>query len=141
MKLNIRSIVKAAVYMAVGAGFFIMAAYADTSTTPPPNSLGDVAATVTSSFANLAKMISAISYIAGFAFSIAGVFKLKQHKDNPQQIAVTIGITLIALGIGLIFMPSIFQMGGATLFGTNAQTAGVTGITTFTGGNIAPGNN
>ena len=141
MKLNVRSIVKAAVYMAVGAGFFVMAAYADTSTTPPANSLGDVAGTVTSSFANLAKIISAISYIAGFAFSIAGVFKLKQHKDNPQQIAVTIGITLIALGIGLIFMPSIFQMGGATLFGTNAQTAGVTGITTFTGGNIAPGNN
>jgi hypothetical protein len=38
-------------------------------------------------------------------------------------------------------MPSIFQMGGATLFGANAQTAGVTGITTFTGGQVAPGNN
>ena len=140
MKLNMKSIVKAVVYMAVATGFFTVAAYAATGDAPA-NSLGDVAGTLTASFANVAKVISAISYIAGFGFTIASVFKLKQHKDNPQQIPVTTGITMLCLGIGLIFMPSIFQMGGATLFGSNAQTAGVTGITTFTGGQVAPGNN
>ena len=127
--------------MTVAMGFFTVAAYAASTTEAPANSLGDVAGTLTASFANVAKVISAISYIAGFGFTIASVFKLKQHKDNPQQIPVTTGITMLCLGIGLIFMPSIFQMGGATLFGTNAQTAGVTGITTFTGGQVAPGNN
>lgn len=131
MKLNVKSMLKATVYMAVAAGFFTVAAYAATTDSAPPNSLGEVAGTLTESFANLAKVITAISYVAGLGFTIASVFKLKQHKDNPQQIPVTTGITMLCLGIGLIFMPSIFQMGGATLFGDNAQTAGVTGISSF----------
>ena len=137
MKLNVKTIAKAAVYATIAAGFFTVAAYADTAA--PANSLGDVAGTLTLSYANVAKTITALSYIAGFGFTIASIFKLKQHKDNPQQIPVTTGIALLALGVGLIFMPSIFQMGGASLF-TTPQTSGVGGITTFTGGDVAPGN-
>jgi hypothetical protein len=46
---------------------------------------------------------------------------------------------LLALGTGLIFMPSIFQMGGATLF-TDAQVSGVGGTTTFDGAYTPTGN-
>jgi intracellular multiplication protein IcmD len=135
-KLNAKSIAKAAVYATVAAGFFAVAAYADT--TAPTNSLGDVAGTLTLSYANLASTITALSYIAGFCFTIASIFKFKQHKDNPQQVPVTTGIALLALGTGLIFMPSIFQMGGATLF-TDAQVSGVGGTTTFDGAKIPTG--
>ncbi len=127
MKIKRKSVVKAAVYISLAAGFFIMAAYAD-SDNP---SIGDVAENLTGSFSNLAKAISAISYLAGFGFTIASIFKMKQHKDNPQQIPITTGIAMLCFGVGLIFMPSIFKMGGATLFGTAAQTAGVGGINNF----------
>lgn len=134
MKLNSKNMVKGTVYLAVAAGFFTMAAYADAIIPAvPPNSIGAVAATVIASFGNLAQMISATAYIAGFAFIVASMFKFKQHKDNPQQVPVTNGIAMLSIGAALIFAPSIFQMVGATLFGTSAQTAGVTGITTVPG--------
>ncbi|MCD6044915.1 MAG: icmD [Gammaproteobacteria bacterium] len=134
MKLNTKSMAKAAVYMAVAAGFFTMAAYADAVIpSPPTNSMGYVAATVLGSLGNVAQVISAVSYLAGFGFTIASFFKLKQHKDNPQQIPVTNGLAMLAIGAALIFAPSVFQMVGATLFGDTAKTAGVEGITTVPG--------
>ncbi len=35
--------------------------------------------------AELAKAITAISYVEGLAFVVAAIFKFKQHKDNPTQ--------------------------------------------------------
>ncbi len=143
MKTNVKSIVKAAVYVTIAAGFFAATAYAGPlgggSASAPANSLGEVAETLTSSFSNVAKTITALSYIAGFCFTITSIFKFKQHKDNPQQIPVTTGLALLALGVGLIFMPSIFEMGGATLF-TDAQVAGVGGTTTFDTAHTPTGN-
>lgn len=133
MNLNIR-IVKAAVYMGIAVGFFSVGYAA--SGTPAAGSLGDVATNVTSSFSALGKLITAISYLAGFAFCTASVFKLKQHKDNPQQVPVTTGISMLAFGIGLIFMPSIVQMGGATLFTGGGVTAGTSGIACDTAGSV-----
>ncbi len=138
MKLNIRSTVKAAVYMTIATGFFTMAAYADITGSAPTNSVGDVAGTMIDSFTNLSKVMTAVGYLAGIGFTLASIFKFKQHKDNAQQIPVTTPIALLALGITLLFMPSVFQMGGATLFGTGAESAGVTGITTIPGQNTQP---
>jgi intracellular multiplication protein IcmD len=135
MKVNVKSILKAAVYMIVAAGFFTAPAYA-ADTSAPTGSLGYVANTVTQSFTGLVSLIYAISYIAGAAMTIASVFKFKQHKDNPQQVPVTTGIAMLCFGVGLVFMPSILNMGGITLFGSTAQTAGPTGITLFNGANV-----
>jgi hypothetical protein len=33
--------------------------------------------------ADLAQSLTAISYLAGFAFVLAAIYKFKQHKDNP----------------------------------------------------------
>lgn len=134
MNINRLSIVKATVYMIMAIGF-LGEGYAATGNVAS-GSLGDVAANVSSSFANLGMMISAISYIMGTGFFIAAIFKLKQHKDNPQQIPVTTGITMIALAVGLIFMPSMVKMGGATLFTGGGVTAGTSGIACDTAGNI-----
>ncbi len=137
MKVNVKSMLKAAVYIVMAAGFFTVSAYADsTPGTAPTGSLGDVANTLTASFSNLARVIYAISYLAGTAFTIAAVFKFKQHKDNPQQVPVTTGIAMLCFGVGLVFMPSILSMGGITLFNTTAQTAGPTGITIFDNANV-----
>jgi intracellular multiplication protein IcmD len=136
MKLNSKLMAKATVYIAVAAGFFTMAAYAAaytyTPSAPSTNSMGYVAQTVINSLGPVAQVISAISYLAGFGFTIASFFKLKQHKDNPQQIPVTNGLAMLAIGASLIFAPSVFQMVGATLF-ENPETAGVSGITTVPG--------
>ena len=83
--------------------------------------LGSIADNVTNSFQQLGKLMAATSYLAGFGFAIAGIFKFKQHKDNPTQIPMGTPIALLAVGIVLIFLPGIIQPAGFTIFGNGAD--------------------
>lgn len=91
-------------------------------------SLGDVSATVTGSFANLAKLITAAAYVSGMGFALAAILKFKQHKDNPQ-IPIGTPIALLFIAAALIFLPTIFGVAGSTIFGGSASAAGVSGVT------------
>lgn len=93
--------------------------------------IGSVAATVTSNVGNIAKLVTAASYVAGMAFAIGAIVKFKAHKDNPTQIPISTGIVLLFVGAALIFIPTVFKVSGSTLFGSSGQVAGVSGITTF----------
>jgi intracellular multiplication protein IcmD len=93
--------------------------------------IGGVAAQVTSNLSNVAKFVTAASYVAGMAFAIAAVLKFKAHKDNPTQVTISMGISLLFVSAALIFLPAVFQASGGTLFGASGTVAGVSGITTF----------
>lgn len=94
--------------------------------------LGTVAGNITTSMQSLAKLISAMSYVLGMGFAVGAVFKFKAHKDNPQQIPVGTPIALIFIAAVLIFLPSIFDVAGYTLFGDAKQEAGVAGDNPYT---------
>ena len=98
-----------------------------TNTTPPDGSIATVAQTLRSTFADLASLITGAAYVAGFGFSAAAIVKFKAHKDNPTQIPVGTPIALLFVGAALIFLPYIFSVGGATLFGSDATSAGPLG--------------
>lgn len=102
------------------------AVFADTSMT-----IGDVASQVTGSFAQLGRLITAGSYLAGLGFSIGAIMKFKQHKDNPTQITIGTPIALVFIAAALLFLPTILSVSGATMFSGEAKTAGPTG-TNFT---------
>jgi len=92
--------------------------------------VGGIAANVTTNLANVAKLITAASYVAGMGFAVGAVVKFKAHKDNPTQIPIGMPIALLFVAAGLIFIPSVFKSAGATLFGSGS-VAGVSGITSF----------
>lgn len=95
--------------------------------------IGGMASSITSSFTNLTKLITAGSYLAGLGFSIGAIMKFKQHKDNPTQIPIGTPIALVFIAAALLFLPSILGVTGATMFGTTGgKTAGPTG-TVYTG--------
>ena len=103
------------------------------------DNIGNLAEHVTGSFQQLGKLMAATSYLAGFGFAIAGVFKFKQHKDNPTQIPMGTPIALLVVGIVLIFLPGIIKPAGVTIFNADVNnTAGG-----FTGGGATgmPGGN
>ncbi len=103
--------------------------------TSPANSIGAVADTVIKSFASLAKLITAVAYVAGMGFAIGAIMKFKAHKDNPTQVPIGTPIALIFIAAALIFLPTIFTVAGATLFGSGAaqeQVGGTAGKTSFT---------
>lgn len=91
-------------------------------------SIGTMASTITGSFENLAKLITAGSYLAGLGFSIGAIMKFKQHKDNPTQIPIGTPIALVFISAALLFLPSILGVTGVTMFGSSGgTTAGPTG--------------
>ena len=57
-------------------------------------------------------------------FGAAAIAKFKAHKDNPTQIPVGTAIVLLFVRAALIFLPYIFSMGEATLFGADATSSG-----------------
>ncbi len=89
--------------------------------------LGKMASNITASFTNLTKLITAASYLAGLGFSIGAIMKFKQHKDNPTQIPIGTPIALVFIAAALLFLPSILDVAGETMFGASGTTAGPTG--------------
>ena len=83
--------------------------------------LGKIADNITATFESLGRLLIAIAYISGIGFSIAALFKFKQHKDNPTQIPIGTPIALLILSISLIFLPMFFKPAGETLFGNNGM--------------------
>jgi intracellular multiplication protein IcmD len=93
--------------------------------------VGSVAAQVTTNVAQIAKLVTAASYVAGMAFAVGAIVKFKAHKENPTQIPIGTPIALLFVGAALIFIPTVFKVSGSTLFGASGQVAGVSGITSF----------
>nr|WP_280521771.1 type IV secretion protein IcmD [Rickettsiella grylli] len=98
--------------------------------------LGKVASTITGSFGQLAKLITAGAYMAGIGFCMASMLKFKAHKDNPTQIPIGTPIALLFIGAALIFLPNIFRIAGYTIFGGTGGAGGVSGTTGLPGGNL-----
>lgn len=102
-------------------------------------SLKDIACTIMGSFQALGQLMIAMSYLSGIGFSIASIFKFKQHKDNPTQIPVSTPIALLGVGVILIFLPGIITPVGYTIFGTGTVLTNVAGGYTGAGATGIPG--
>lgn len=89
--------------------------------------IGAIADNVTGTFKSLGKLMISGAYLAGFGLSIASLFKFKQHKDNPQQAPLGTAITMLIVGIALIFLPSIIDPAGESIFGSGATKGGFQG--------------
>ncbi len=96
--------------------------------------IGTLASNITGSFQQIGALILAISFVGGLGFTMAAIFKFKQHKDNPTQIPLGTPIAMLAIGIVLMFLPGIISPAGQTLFGASATSAagGFTGSGTST---------
>ena len=95
--------------------------------------LGTVAQNIINTLTNVARLITGVGFVAGFAFAIAAIFKFKQHKDNPTQIPVGTPIALLFIGAALMFLPSLFATVGTTVFGTSYTAGSPTGQSFITG--------
>ncbi|HSW69641.1 MAG TPA: type IV secretion protein IcmD [Gammaproteobacteria bacterium] len=124
MKRNIMLFIGAFLYLCVEVAF------ATSGAETGGGGIGKVASNVTGNLADIAKLITAGSYVAGFGFAVGAIVKFKAHKDTPQQIPLGQPIAFLFVGAALIFIPSVFKTTGTTLFGSG--TAGkVSGITSF----------
>lgn len=68
------------------------------------SAVSDNIVTSASKFPNL---ISTVAYIGGIGLAVAGVFKLKQHVDNPGQTPMKDGLVRLGVGGGLLALPAL----------------------------------
>ena len=78
-------------------------------------------------FKSIGKIMMATAYVSGFGLTIAAIFKFKQHKDNPQQVPMGTPITMLLVGIALIFLPNFIKPAGESIFGKDVQGGGFAG--------------
>lgn len=79
--------------------------------------IAGIATTLTAQLNALATLIGTVGFVAGMLFTIAALFKLKQHKDNPTQVPVGTPLMMIAIGASLMFLGNFIKPLGETLFG------------------------
>ena len=60
---------------------------------------------IVTSASGIPKMISTVAYIGGVGLGVAGIFKLKQHVDNPGNTPMKDGLVRLGAGGGLLALP------------------------------------
>ncbi len=76
---------------------------------------------------NIAKILSTVSLIAGIGFVMASFFKFHQHKNNPQQVSMSQGLSLLMIGAGLAVFPVIIPLASSSVFGPTTKVSKVSG--------------
>ncbi len=86
-----------------------------------------IATTVDNSVLSLATILIDVSLIAGIGFIMASFFKFHQHKQNPTQVSMSQGVSLLLIGCGLTLVPLLVPTASQAVLGTNAKTSQVGG--------------
>ena len=84
--------------------------------------MGTIAKTVDSTVAQLATVFIDVSLIAGIGFVVAAFFKFHQHKQNPQQVQMSQGISLLLIGCGLTLIPLLVPTGVLSVLGSKGAS-------------------
>ena len=78
-----------------------------------------IASNVNNSIAGIVKLMVLASYLAGVGFAMGGILQFKAHKDNPTQVPISKPVVLLCLAGFLLFLPTVMQTAGETLFGSS----------------------
>jgi intracellular multiplication protein IcmD len=82
-----------------------------------------VATKVTTQATAIVKLLNVAAYVAGVGFALAGVLQFKAHKENPQQVPLSKPVVMIVVSACLLFLPSVLDIAGASLFGGEGKKA------------------
>lgn len=90
----------------------LMANSADAFAGSSNTNLTEATTNIVTAVSGTVSLISTLAYIAGAGLALAGIFKLKQHVDNPAQAPMKDALIRLACGgmfLALPFMMRIMQ--------------------------------
>lgn len=105
-----------------------------------PKNIAEMADNLKGNFSAIGNLIIATARVAGIGFTVAAIFKFKQHKDNPTQVTIGTPFALLAVGIMLMFMQSIYNPAAKSIYGKDADISQFDGVDDGTFGSSS-GNN
>lgn len=72
--------------------------------------------------------LTACAYVIGLVFGLWGIFKIKAHVQNPQQVALWEGVSRFIAGGFFFALPVIIEVARATLVPLSVDGAGVAAL-------------
>lgn len=79
----------------------------------------DIARNINDSVAELPGLVTGIAYLVGIVMGITGIFKLKDHVDNPSQTPLKEGAVRLVAGGALFALPILYDAMLTTIGTTN----------------------
>lgn len=73
-------------------------------------------------------VLSWMAYLCGAGLGMAGVFKLRQHVDNPTQVSMKDGLIRLGAGGGLIALPVMISAAGNFASGGGSDQLSLPGL-------------
>ncbi len=113
-----------------GVGLIAGVSYADDLT------IASISTNMQSTISYVANIITNVALIVGISLICASFFKMKQHKDQPTQVPISNGVTLLVIGAALTVFPLLLPTANQAAFGSSVTTGTVTGqdMNTLIGG-------
>lgn len=107
----------------LGAGLLVSGlALAATTGTPDYVAMSTISKSVDGTVSELATVLVDVCLIAGIGFIMASFFKFHQHKQNPQQVQMSQGISLLLIGCGLTLVPLLIPTASVAIMGSKGST-------------------
>lgn len=88
-------------------------------------SICTIARNINAELGEVSNLLQVGAATIGFIFGIVAVFKIKEHRDSPQQTPVTVPMIWFVCGICLIAIPTVFGSGISTIFGDGVKASGL----------------
>jgi len=116
----------------IASGFTAGALVASAATDAHANDFTNVTQNITDSSADLPNLLATVAYVGGAGLGIAGIYKLKQHVDAPQQTPMKDGLVRLGAGGGLLALPIVLEAMSETIgSGGTTPTETLTGVNTM----------
>jgi hypothetical protein len=80
--------------------------------------LSDIFENVVQSWGSVTSLLSTFAWIAGSFLGVAGIFKFKDHVDNPSQTPLSAGVKRMIAGGMFFSLPFMIRAVRGSLFGT-----------------------
>jgi len=91
----------------------------------------EVTKNITTSTSTLPNLITTVAYIGGAGLGVAGIFKMKQHVDNPGQTPMKDSLVRLGGGGALLALPAVMNAMQQTV-GDSTKNVGVTKLPVIT---------
>jgi hypothetical protein len=101
--------------------------------------VGTVINNVRDSLEKLPFVLSSVAYISGLFLAAAGLFKFKDHVDNPAQTPLSAGVKRFLAGGMFLSGPYMYDALHGTLYGAQAVGANELRNTGYTTATLTPG--
>ncbi len=92
----------------------------------------DITGSITGSVARIPDLLTTIAYLGGIGLAIAGILKLRDHVNAPQQVPLKDGLIRLGCGGALLALPIVLEaMQNTVGNGTAPKVPAVTGVGGF----------